>query len=149
MRRAAIPSVGRPAPVVAVAVTVEALLNTESGDRVGSLSFNNGFDRNGRRLFGGTGFAVASVDVVPCVVSVSVGVVGGLLAGTFSSLSGWLSVGGAVCGFGAGTRLTASGVGVDAAIRLSVVDGAAPATVVAVCCSFVVGFIVTGGPLIP
>ena len=80
MRRAAIPPVGRPAPVVAVVVTVEALLNTESGDRVSSFSFNNGSDRNGRRIFGGTGFAVASVDVVPCVVSVSVGVVGGLLA---------------------------------------------------------------------
>ena len=167
---AGLPSpVGVSAPVVALVVTVEALLNTDLGDGVRSLSlFLNRSDRNGPRIFG-TGLAVTSVDVVPCVVSVSVRVVGGLLVLTFSSLSGWLSVGGAPCGFGAGTRSTASGVGLDAANRLSVFGGAAadtvavlccsfgfsvfggagPDTVAAICCSFVVGVIVTGGPLIP
>jgi hypothetical protein len=135
---------------VALVVTVEALLNGDLGDDgVSSFSFINESDRNGPRIFGGTGFAVTSVDVVRCVVSVSVGVVGGLLLLTFSPLSCWLSLGGVPCGFGAGTCSIASGVGVDAVIRLSVFEGAGPDTVVAVCCSFVVGFIVTGVPLIP
>lgn len=86
--------VGTPAPVVALVVAVDAWLSNDSGDDGVCLSFNDRLDRNGPRIFGGSEFAASSADVVPCVVLVSAGLVGGLVDLVFSSVSGWLSVGG-------------------------------------------------------